>query len=847
MKKRNLFLGLLLASSVFSLAACDNNSSTSSTTSAVESSTETTPETTTTETTSTSEVSETTVTPEQKYTVSFVSNCDTAVESQSVTSKEYVTEPTVTKLDEENRKCKLVGWFTEATFENQFDFDNDKVTADTTLYAKWFGYEDVSCTFLPEKYSAGAIDITSGIFDISGEIRGRTKPWVNPEDPTDTKEWVTSLKNGTVQFTAPGDGTVTFYVQNGSSSAKTQFVNFQEDSNVTAIEFSGSQAVAPYDGGSPVVRITKEIKAGCKYYLYPKSGTIDFFQIDVEFTCLESDPNKFYVENVLDSDYLIGESFDLSTVELMLAYPTGKVESVAVDDPNVKVDMSGFDKTKSGTYKIKFKYGDFEEQEIEVNVWKVESLELGFNSDYLSADKTAAGNSQYINGKVKTIYALNDKLDTDYLSVTAVATLGTTSKEFLLNTREAAANISYSTFDSSVAGQKEVSVIYDDGTKLTTTYNVTVVDTAPVKVDDNYYRVTVDPAYTGIAGASDDTLGNQFATIGEALQYLELFTTAESKKSIYLEAGTYTEKLEITIPNLTIVGCSADTTIIEWDSLYGTRDEGGFLQVTDSTQTVAVRETATNCKFVDVTISNWWNSEARFNSKIDYLKENGLYTTKVNEHRALALLCQADKFEMINCKLLGYQDTVEFMKGRQYLYNTFISGTTDFIFGTNNTTLFESCEIRAIANAGYTTAFKGCSKGEEDSVLYGAIFYKCMFTADDAVTDKTTALGRTWGPYAAVAFIECSMDEHISTAASTGASSKERYVAMQNAKPTDSTVKFVEYGNTGDGAITATQAGVTYLTAETAANYSNLDVIFGTTNGNVSYDDTWTPSYKKTK
>ncbi len=62
-----------------------------------------------------------------------------------------------------------------------------------------------------------------------------------------------------------------------------------------------------------------------------------------------------------------------------------------------------------------------------------------------------------------------------------------------------------------------------------------------------------------------------------------------------------------------------------------------------------------------------------------------------------------------------------------------------------------------------------------------------------------------------------------------------------NAKPTDPTVKFVEYNNTGDGAITSAVTGMKLLSETEAKNYSDFSVIFGTTNGLVSYSEAWNP------
>ena len=147
-------------------------------------------------------------------------------------------------------------------------------------------------------------------------------------------------------------------------------------------------------------------------------------------------------------------------------------------------------------------------------------------------------------------------------------------------------------------------------------------------------------------------------------------------------------------------------------------------------------------------------------------------------------------------------------RSRQYFENVFISGYTDFIFGTNNTTLFKNCTIHVIdtvkddqGTAGYLTAFKGSNKGANDAIVYGAIFDGCKVTADEGVMEGKTAIGRTWGAYAAVAIINSEIGGHISLDGYDKAENKnKRYISMNGIHPTDLTVQFVEYGNTGAGA-----------------------------------------------
>ena len=124
--------------------------------------------------------------------------------------------------------------------------------------------------------------------------------------------------------------------------------------------------------------------------------------------------------------------------------------------------------------------------------------------------------------------------------------------------------------------------------------------------------------------------------------------------------------------------------------------------------------------------------------------------------------------------------------------NSYINGRTDFIFGTNNTTYFQNCEIESIDSKGYITAFKGMNKNKDDAITYGAIFDGCEFTYKEGVEEGTTAIGRPWGAYAAVAVINSRLDKHISKAGYNGGTSGTRYVSMSGVAPTVETAKFFE-------------------------------------------------------
>lgn len=693
------------------------------------------------------------------------------------------------------------------------------------------GYEVVKYYLNISDFTAEtlAADKVSGPFTIvSGTtIRSRTKNFTDPETG-EKKTFTYSVKfggkNDAIKIKVNGNGTLTFVIQNGSSGANTQKVKITAPNGTTQeLEFAGA------DKSSPLVVLSVDVSEG-EWTINRVSGTIDIYELSLECLVEKSEESGFELVSTGKVDYLMGSELDLSELVLNKKFENGKTEMLDLE--LVTVDKSGVDLTKSGKYPVVIKYKDYDPITFYVSIYEPESVVIGVDAVEKLAQNSSAGNGVYFNYSLREVYGIGDTLDTKGLTVTVAAKCGDTKKEFIVK------NYSISGFDSETAGKKTLTVKYlgsvSGETPLTATVDVYVVDAEP-SVVNGVYQVRVNKEYTGVVGAVVDGY-NTFTTIQQALDFLAS-APADSNKLISISNHVYYEKIEITIPNLGIVGEGGNSAII-WNSLYGQSDASGFVHVTDSTATVAIRESAYGCKIRSLIIANYWCSKDVFDTEFGEGKHD--------EHRALALLVQADRFMMENGALLGYQDTVEFFTGRQYLYGVYISGTTDFIFGTNNTTVFLGCEIHSITNGktdgGYITAFKGCNKGDDDYVKYGAIFLKCTFTADDdVIANGNTAIGRCWGKYASVALIACDIDGHVSTKGFSGSSKNERYVSM-NAKPTDSTVNFVEYNNAGDGAITEAVAGMRFLTEEESAEYSNITKVFGKTNGKVSYAFDWDPN-----
>ncbi|WP_114938857.1 pectinesterase family protein [Mucilaginibacter endophyticus] len=124
--------------------------------------------------------------------------------------------------------------------------------------------------------------------------------------------------------------------------------------------------------------------------------------------------------------------------------------------------------------------------------------------------------------------------------------------------------------------------------------------------------------------------------------------------------------------------------------------------------------------------------------------------------QAVALHIEGDRCAVINCRLLGNQDTVYAgtENSRQFYKDCYIEGTTDFIFG-EATVVFQNCVIRSLKNS-FITAPATTLRQQ-----FGFVFLDCrLIPADTSV--KKVFLGRPWRPYAKSVFINTQMDTHIS-------------------------------------------------------------------------------------
>ena len=265
-----------------------------------------------------------------------------------------------------------------------------------------------------------------------------------------------------------------------------------------------------------------------------------------------------------------------------------------------------------------------------------------------------------------------------------------------------------------------------------------------------------------------DTQGNgDFSTICDALNAAP---HDDSHYVIYLRSGTYTERLNITRPNVHILGEGQETTTIVGTCANGMLPHDGKIPGTYGSRTVNVD--ASGFTATSLTIKNAFDYEANFAKPVND-------PNKLTHTQAVALLIgkNGDKAEFKHVTLDSYHDTLYVSAGRSYFEQCKIMGTVDFIFG-GGTALFCDCDIIARYRIGTTSDEPmGYVAAPCTSITkpFGLVFHHCRLTKEANVPANSYALGRPWHPttqfddgfYADpnaighCAYIDCEFDSHI--------------------------------------------------------------------------------------
>ena len=182
---------------------------------------------------------------------------------------------------------------------------------------------------------------------------------------------------------------------------------------------------------------------------------------------------------------------------------------------------------------------------------------------------------------------------------------------------------------------------------------------------------------------------------------------------IDIKAGTYTEKLTIASrSNLCLVGAGATTTILTYNDASAT--------VMSTSGSASVLISANDFSAANLTIQNSYGTGSQ----------------------AVALRTNRAAPQFLNCRFVGYQDTLYTHSGSQYFKNCYVQGNTDYVFG-GATAVLDNCEVRNVEGGSAVSA-----PNTDIASAYGIVFLGGRFTAASGVSANSVGLDGPGAPTA---------------------------------------------------------------------------------------------------
>jgi len=280
---------------------------------------------------------------------------------------------------------------------------------------------------------------------------------------------------------------------------------------------------------------------------------------------------------------------------------------------------------------------------------------------------------------------------------------------------------------------------------------------AAVLIEDSTISKSNTNTQYDITVAQDGT-GN-YKTVQEAINAVPDFRKVTT--TIFIKNGIYKEKLNLSASKqlVKMIGESVEKTILTYDDWAQRKNTFGEEKGTSGSASFYIYGPQFSAE--NITFQN----------------------TAGPVGQAVALFVAGDKAKFVNCRMLGFQDTLYTYgyASRQYYYKCYIEGTVDFIFGSS-TAVFEECEIFC-KSAGYITA-----SSSPDTSKYGYVFLNSKILGDAPA--NSYYLGRPWRPFAKAVFINCDLGKMIK------GEGWDNWGKESNEK----TAFYAEYNNTGPGA-----------------------------------------------
>lgn len=294
---------------------------------------------------------------------------------------------------------------------------------------------------------------------------------------------------------------------------------------------------------------------------------------------------------------------------------------------------------------------------------------------------------------------------------------------------------------------------------------------------------------------AQDGSGN-FTTIQEAVNAVR--DLSQVRVEIYIKPGNYQEKLVIPSwkTKISLIGEDRFTTFISNADYSGKP-----------------------LPFPDPTGRNSTNTFTSYTVLVqgDDFHASGLTieNTAGQVGQAVAIHIEGDRVIINNCQILGNQDTIyaATQNSRQYFIDSYIEGTTDYIFG-EATAVFDNCLFKSLRNSYITAA------STRPESKFGFVFRNCALIAAPEVTSMF--LGRPWRPYAKTVFLNTKMESFINPGGWNNWGSEAN----------EATAFYAEYNT--EGVDTSQRVSWSHqLTAEESYLYSNENIF--------ALEDNWDP------
>lgn len=284
-----------------------------------------------------------------------------------------------------------------------------------------------------------------------------------------------------------------------------------------------------------------------------------------------------------------------------------------------------------------------------------------------------------------------------------------------------------------------------------------------------------------------------FNTIQSAINRVP--TNNITRTIISIAPGTYTEKLKVDRPYISLVGAGMDKTSIMYGDYAGTAATQGKPGHTGNTflsQTVEVTADYFNASNLTIENSAGPRNEVA---------------------QAVALSLKSDMAVLEAVRLKGYQDTLynglnSKNQGRHYVHNSIIEGDVDFIFGEAPAVVMDNVKIVLVSNvpAGGSAGGHITAGAQRNTTDKGYVFINSQ-VVDGPSAQGIYDLGRAWKDYARATFINTLIDSQKFLPEGWAASCAGSCI----------TSYFSEYNSYGYGANATTRQISTQLTGQEAS------------------------------